>query len=62
MDSDHGCCCTQCHSDVDRPVPVRIVREDRYADTPDGRMRLRYDACVAVTLVLLSIPGLLGWV
>lgn len=62
MDLDHTCRCTHYDDEADRPIPVRVVREHRYADTPDGRLRLRYDACVAVTLAVLSIPGLLGWV
>lgn len=39
------------------PIPVRIVPEDRYADTPEGRTRLRFDAWVYGILIVLTIVG-----
>jgi hypothetical protein len=45
------------HDRDDQPIPVRIVTEDRYADTPEGRMRLTFDAWVYGILIVLTIVG-----
>lgn len=45
------------HHRDDEPIPVRIVTEDRYADTPGGRARLTFDAWVYGILIVLTIVG-----
>ena len=45
------------HYRDDEPIPVRIVTEDRYANTPEGRTRLTFDAGVYGVLIVLTVIG-----
>lgn len=47
-----------CHHD--EPVRVRVVPDDRYSNTPEGRIRLEFDTWVYGVLIVLTILGNAG--
>lgn len=45
------------HHPDDEPIPVRIAATERYDNTPEGRIRLEFDAWAFRLLIVLTIVG-----